>query len=50
MLVAAILQSKMALIRYVTIIITDLLDPENMGLDTRITLLSCLEAEIWLIL
>jgi len=27
---------------YVTINITDLLDPENMGFDTRITLLSCL--------
>ena len=48
MLVAVILKSKIA--HYVTIIIIDLLDPENMGLDTRITLLSCLEAEIWLIL
>jgi len=35
---------------YVIIIVTDLLDPENVGLDARITLLSCLEAEIWLIL
>ena len=49
MLVAAILKSKIALIPH-SIIIIDLLDPENMGLDTRITLLSCLEAEIWLIL
>jgi len=50
MLVAAILKSKIGSFHYVTITIIDLLDPENMALDTRITLLSCLGAEIWLIL